>query len=238
MLKRLSLALLLTVVGLFVLAGAVLAVPALPFSSYGIARLDGADVGAGTTVSAWCGGAQVRATAARVEAGASWYVNLDVPGDDVSTPAIREGCTVSETVTFQVGAAWSEQAIPWVSAGPALTLTASTAVRPAPVAPTVTPARVGGTVRLSWADLPEDRTYEVWRSTAPYFAPGAAGSTVITNAPATCTAAGGVFTCDDVGAAGDPAVNYFYVVRAGNATAAAADSSRVGAFTFGLAPGN
>lgn len=238
MLKRLSLALFLTVVGLLVLAGAVLAVPALPFSPYGIARLDGGYVAAGTIVGAWCGGAQVRATAARVEAGASWYVNLDVPGDDLSTPAIREGCALSETVTFQVGAAWSEQAVPWVSAGPALTLTASTAARPAPVAPAVMPARVGDAVRLSWADLPADRTYEVWRSAAPYFAPGAAGSVIIANAPANCTAAGGVFTCDDAGAAGDPAANHFYFVRAGNATAAAADSARVGAFTFGLTPGN
>jgi len=208
-----------------------------PFSPSGIVTLDGAYVTAGTTVAAWCSGAQMRTTAAYVQAGVSRYPTLAVPGDDSATPVVREGCFVSETVTFKVGAVWATQAVPWISGATALTLTASSAARPAPVALALTIGRVGNAVQLSWPDDPANRSYEVWRSTAPYFTPAAAGAEILANALSDCSRVGGVITCQDAGAVGDPTTNYFYLVRAGNGTDAVSDSGWVGKFGFALQPG-
>ncbi len=210
----------------------------LPFSLSGIVTLDGAYVATGTTVAAWCGGAQRAATVAYLQAGASWYASLAVPGDDPATPGVREGCLPAETVTFKVGNHWAGQAVPWVSASQPLDLAALTTLAPAPVAPVLTINLAGNAIPLSWAENAANQSYEVWRSAAPYFSPGAAGAEILANAPTDCTHSGGVFTCVDPGAAGNPAAHRFYLVRAGNGTNAAADSIRVGEFDFALQPGN
>jgi hypothetical protein len=235
---RFSIAFGLAAAGLLLLAGFVLATPALPFSPYGHATVDGAYVAAGTGVYAWCGGTQVRATATRMEDGVSWYVNLDVPGDDPGTPGVREGCYLSETVTFRVGTYWSDQAFPWTSSAPAITLTAFSTPHPAPVMPNLAIARSGAAVRLSWSDNVANKSYEVWRSTAPYLSPGATDTSIIANAPSNCVREGGAIICEDSGVIGNPSTNYFYLVRAGNATNASVDSRRVGEFDFALTPGN
>jgi len=179
------------------------------FNLSGVVTLDGAAVAAGTTIAAWCGGSQRVATAAYLQADASWYA-LDAPGDDPATPGVREGCIPSETVTFKVGAHWSEQAVPWVSGSLALTLTAVSATPPAPVPPRLDAAAAGGGVQLSWREDEANRSYELWRSTAPYFTPGAAGTEILANALSDCSRVGGVITCQDAGALGEAATNYFY----------------------------
>jgi hypothetical protein len=208
----------------------------LPFSPSGIVTLDGAAVAAGTAIAAWCGGSQQAATTAFVQAAASWYA-LDVPGDDPATPGVREGCFPSETVTFKIDAYWSEQAVPWVSGSQALDLGAISTPPEPPVAPDLTAAGAAGSVQLSWPEDADNRSYEVWRSTAPYFAPGAAGVEILANAANDCSSGSGVVTCQDAGAIGDATANYFYLVRAGNAAGVTADSGRVGTFSFPVQPG-
>lgn len=208
-----------------------------PFGPSGTVTLDGAAVAAGTTVAAWCGGVQRATTAVFIQNGASRYA-LVVPGDDPATPSVREGCLPAETVTFRVGDYWSGQAVPWTSGGLALALTAVSAAPSAPVAPPVTAVNAGGGVQLRWPEDAANRSYEVWRSTTPYFTPGSAGTEVLANAAGDCVRSGGTFTCADPGATGSPDVNYFYLVRAGNGANAAADSTRVGEFDFALQPGN
>jgi hypothetical protein len=65
------------------------AVPPLPCKFYGTVKQGGANVPAGTPVSAWIAGEQYGSTVYTFNyAGESWY-NLDVPGDDDETPGIK-----------------------------------------------------------------------------------------------------------------------------------------------------
>ena len=66
--------------------------------------IDGAPVPAGTLVAAYCGGNVYRSTLTTTQAGAAWYMNLDIPGDDPATPA-KDGCASGETVYFYIGSA-------------------------------------------------------------------------------------------------------------------------------------
>lgn len=126
-----------TLLGVFALAYPALALqpPDVPFSPYGTIRVSNNDVSDGTIVSAWCGGVSYRQTASATTAGASWYFNLDIPGDDPETPSIKEGCTPSETVTFKIGDLTAHQTAPWISgSGLRLDLTASSSASPTPSA--------------------------------------------------------------------------------------------------------
>lgn len=75
-------------------------------------------------------------------------------------------------------------------------------------------------------------SYELWRSTSPYFTPGISGTQVY---------AGKAFSYVDAAdgpTVGDPATNYYYVLRTTNcAGASVADSAPVGEFDFALTPG-
>jgi hypothetical protein len=236
---RVTIALGVAVITLLIRENFALATPALPFSPYGLVTVDGSNVTAGTQVSAWCGGSQLRTAAAFLVSGTSWYANLDVTGDDPETPSVQEGCLPAQTVTFKVGTQhWSDQAVPWISGASAITLTASSTLRPAPVIPDLTIARAGAAARLSWPDNVKNKSYEVWRGTAPYLIPGAAGASIIANAPSDCVREAGAIVCENPNAIGNPNINYFYLVRAGNATDASVDSRRVGEFSFPLTPGN
>lgn len=78
---------------------------------------------------------------------------------------------------------------------------------------------------LAWTGDPNDCSYEVHRSTSPYFAPGP--STLQTTVPANSK----IYT--DYGAARNIDHNYFYVVRAiACGTGDIADSNLVGEFDF------
>lgn len=83
----------------------------------------------------------------------------------------------------------------------------------------------------AWAGSPYD-SYELWRSTTPYFTPGISGTQVY---------AGKAFSTVDAATGptvGDPVTNYYYVLRTANcAGASVADSSAVGEFDFALMPG-
>lgn len=76
-------------------------------------------------------------------------------------------------------------------------------------------------------------SYELWRSTSPYFVPGAPGTTKVYT--------GKAFSYVDQGdgpTVGDPATNYYYVLRTTNcAGTSTADSYPVAEFDFSLMPG-
>jgi hypothetical protein len=88
-------------------------------------------------------------------------------------------------------------------------------------------ARDATTITLSWTHNEMNQAYQVHRATTPYFAP-APGTMqeIVTAAP----------WSDDEVVIGNPAINYFYLVRA-TCGAAYADAGRVGEFDFALTPG-
>jgi hypothetical protein len=127
---------------LIVLAHPVLALPpAIPFSPYGTAKVNGANVAEGTLVSAWCDGVSYRQTVTLFTGGESWYVNLDIPGDDPETPDVKEGCSTDETISFRIGDLLASQTAKWRSGVSArLDLTATGSLPPtATSTPTRTP---------------------------------------------------------------------------------------------------
>ncbi len=101
----------------------------------------------------------------------------------------------------------------------------------------VTISRSGGSqVQVAWSAAAGATYYEVWyTANQPYFTPGADCGNP---APYGCAyVAGSSFMHASVG---DPAQNYSYVIRAGNACAAVSPalSGRVGEFDYGLMPGD
>lgn len=83
----------------------------------------------------------------------------------------------------------------------------------------------------SWnADM--HNSYELWRSTSPYVAPGAGGSVKVFSGDASSFVDQPDFTV------GDPAVNHFYILRTLNcAGTSTADSTGVAEFDFALTKG-
>ena len=117
-----------------------------------------------------------------------------------------------------------------------------TAVAP-PAAPVVTITKSGSDVRLTWPHVKKDTlgndvtvtSYEVWRSTKPYFTPGP-GDPAIVRLPDVLPPFGSTVTTTDSGVL-TAGVSYTYVVRAVAGSAVSASSKRVGAFVFGIVPG-
>ena len=89
------------------LAGEVWAVPQFPHTFYGTIKKDGANIPAGTVVSAWIGGVQYASTTTLTSGADSVYA-LNVPGDDPDTPA-KEGGVSGEIISFQVGGQTADQ---------------------------------------------------------------------------------------------------------------------------------
>ena len=82
-------------------------------------------------------------------------------------------------------------------------------------------------VRLAWGTSAGVSTYQLHRKTAPYFVPVA---------PPYQVTAG--LSYDDLGALGDPADNYYYVVLSVCASGFSSQPlNRVGEFDFALVPG-
>lgn len=102
----------------FVLSGkaGAAAPPMPPYSPYGIVTIDDAPVPDGTLITAYCGGSIYRSTLTTTHDGASWYFNLDVPGDDPET-TVKDGCDAGEQVYFYVGGGIADQTATWVSGG-------------------------------------------------------------------------------------------------------------------------
>jgi hypothetical protein len=105
--------LVLTVGLLLASAWTALAVPPLPSSFYGTVKASGANVPAGTTVSAWINGVKYSETTVLMYAGDTVY-SLDVPGDEPETPG-KEGGVTGDTVVFRVGTQVTDQTAPWQS---------------------------------------------------------------------------------------------------------------------------
>lgn len=86
-------------------------------------------------------------------------------------------------------------------------------------------AASGADVTLTWtAGEPTANVYRA--ANAPYFTPGAAYASGVSSAWA------------DMGAAGNPAYNYTYILRAQGGCGESADSPRLGEFDFALVPGS
>jgi hypothetical protein len=84
------------------------------------------------------------------------------------------------------------------------------------------------TASLTWSAVANAGQYRLFRDTAAYFSPDEPAYQV-TDA----------LDFSDAGAAGDPDVNHFYVVKAGCSSGFAGDpSNRVGEFDFALAAGD
>ena len=85
-------------------------------------------------------GVPYKQTATVTYLGESWYANLDIPGDDPETTAVKEGCVAQETVSFKIGDLWADQTAPWVSgSSPRIDLTAASALPTQTSTPTATP---------------------------------------------------------------------------------------------------
>lgn len=85
--------------------------PPLPASFYGTVTLDGADVDAGTLVSAWINGITYAETQAFFYQSQSMYA-VDVPADDPATPEV-EGGRPGDTLVFRIGELPADQTATW-----------------------------------------------------------------------------------------------------------------------------
>lgn len=145
-------ALLSLILGLISTSAALAGPPPLPYSPYGIATNNGANVPDGTVITAWCSGVVYRQTATLSYSGQSWYYNLDIPGDDPETTDVKEGCAPGETVSLKLGALWAAQTTSWVSgAVPRLDLTTSSGVSTPTSTATATVTRTATATRTPTA---------------------------------------------------------------------------------------
>ncbi len=115
-----------------------------------------------------------------------------------------------------------------------------------PAPPEVAVAAAGSAAALSWPHRLDSASYEVWRGTAPYFDPATAGVQVASVdagfrgliGPDMAFTDDGMVPPPPVTIIGDPATNYFWVVRSRNGDGASEISNRVGEFDFGLVAGD
>ena len=93
-------------------------------------------------------------------------------------------------------------------------------------APSLSIVVAGTDVILTWTEVVSVTGYEVHRSTTPFFTPISA--TLQTTLPT------GTTTYTDTGAAGNPAISYFYQVRTLGTGGSIADSNEVGEIDYPL----
>jgi hypothetical protein len=86
--------------------------PSIPHQVYGLVRVNGAFVPAGTSVSAWCGMVRVAEDATIMYEGQAWY-NLDIPAENAEMP----GCSSGDLVSFMIGNLEADQTLDWVEGG-------------------------------------------------------------------------------------------------------------------------
>jgi len=117
--------------------------PALPSRFHGTVTFNGANVPAGTEITAGHGGMIYARTTTIVYEGASYY-SLDVPGDDPETPE-REGGTAGEILEFTIGGLVAIHPLATWRSGTNETLDLAagkvppTVIAPTVIAPTPTP---------------------------------------------------------------------------------------------------
>lgn len=107
----------------------------------------------------------------------------------------------------------------------------------APARPVLAAALSSRNALLSWAANGWNPHWQVRRATTPYFET-TSGDPAGDDTTENCATDRDTVTCTDKGTIGDPANNYFYLVRAYNSDGASMDSNRVGEFDFGLQRGN
>lgn len=90
------------------------AIPVMPASYWGTVKTSaGANGPAGAVVAAWIQGTQVVSTTTIASGGETYYM-LDVPGDDLETPA-DEGAVANDNITFTVDGVPVPETGIWVS---------------------------------------------------------------------------------------------------------------------------
>ena len=112
-------------------------------------------------------------------------------------------------------------------------------------APGLSVGKNGTAASLSWSNQPNAQSYDILRGLTPYFDPNVTGS-LVTTVSASVAGQGATITLDDSGTTppppvqviGDPAQNYFWVIRSRSSTGVSAPSNRVGEFDFQLVPGS
>lgn len=100
------------------------AAPPVAFTPWGIVKLNGENVPAGTLIRAYCAGVQYGYTETITYLGDSFF-SMNVAGDDPETTEVKEGCYDGETVTFMVWDAVADQSAEWQSGTHELNLTAT-----------------------------------------------------------------------------------------------------------------
>lgn len=90
------------------------AVPPLPSSFHGTVKVNGANVPAGTIITAWVNGVQYAQVTSLMYGGDSVYA-LDVPGDDASSTGVIEGGVQGDTVTFKIDGIEADQTGSWAT---------------------------------------------------------------------------------------------------------------------------
>ena len=111
---------------------------------------------------------------------------------------------------------------------------------------------LGDSAKLTWPHQLDSASYEVWRGTTPYFDPAAGQGVLISTVNPGLAGDGASFSVIDNGVNppaqwplfGDPAHNYFWVVRSRNGdgvsanTGGSTNTNRKGEFDFQLVPGS
>jgi hypothetical protein len=124
--QRMLTALFLVIVLVLNNVSTVSALPQLPSSFNGTVKVDGANVAAGTVVSARINGVQYSSSTVTTYLGDTVYF-FDVPGDDPSTPSVVEGGVEGNTIVFSIGGTIADQTGIWHSGTSVeLNLTATT----------------------------------------------------------------------------------------------------------------
>ncbi len=108
---------------------------------------------------------------------------------------------------------------------------------PLPTTPTFFPLIETGQVKLTWAHLPENTGYEVWRGDQPYITLGGAASVRLAELSAPVGGGEMAYTDTKSGSVGDASCNYFYTVRGVNALGVSPVAHWSGEFDFAIAAG-
>jgi hypothetical protein len=177
---------------------------------------------------------------------AGWYGIMPCYGDDPTTSG-DEGPVAGERLRFTINGVVATPQLVTRNATPVPAGTPATwtqnhdrlevdlRVPPRPPVTVTLPSGQPAQLRLDWQPVGAEVTrYEIWRSTAPYFAPGNAGA----QQPGTVTPDGTAPLSWSAGAGvGDPGVNYTYRVRSLNALSQTVGISQaVAEFDFALYP--
>jgi hypothetical protein len=117
--KRLIISIILAFVLTIVSTTSALAVPPNPHSFYGTVKINGANVPVGTAVTAWCGGVKYATSPYLfdddindIDYGNTVYA-FNVPGDDLTTTGIIEGCASGQQIIFMIGLFTADQTATW-----------------------------------------------------------------------------------------------------------------------------